>query len=49
MLKSILRRAVAALGIPLLLGAVPAQSRAPQLARPALWEVTNQDTTIYLF
>lgn len=49
MLKSVLRRVVAALSVPLLLVAVPAQSRAPQLAHPALWEVTNQDTTIYLF
>jgi uncharacterized protein len=49
MLKSLLRRAVAALGIPLLVGAVPAQAREPQVARPALWEVSDPDTTIYLF
>jgi len=49
MLKSILRRVVAALGIPLLFGSVPAEARAPQSARPALWEVKDPDTTIYLF
>src|SRR6476660_7859096 len=49
MLKSLLRRFVAAIGLPLLVGAVPAQARAPQLARPALWEVSDPDTTIYLF
>ena len=49
MLKSLLRRVVAALGIPLLLGAVPVEARAPQPARPALWEVSDSDTTIYLF
>jgi len=49
MLKTLLRRAVAALGIPLLLGAVPAEARAPQAAHPALWEVADPDTTIYLF
>jgi hypothetical protein len=49
MLKSLMRRVLAALGIPLLLGAVPAEARAPQAARPALWEVTDPDTTIYLF
>lgn len=49
MLKSLLRRFVAALGIPLLVGAVPAEARAPQVAHPALWEVSDPDTTIYLF
>jgi uncharacterized protein YbaP (TraB family) len=49
MLKSILRRVIAALGIPLLTGAVPAEARAPQPAHPALWEVSDPDTTIYLF
>lgn len=48
-LKSFLRRALTALGIPLLLGSVPAQARNPQVARPALWEVSDPDTTIYLF
>lgn len=49
MLKTLMRRAVAALGLSLLLGAVPAQARAPQAAKPALWEVSDPDTTIYLF
>jgi uncharacterized protein YbaP (TraB family) len=49
MMKSVLRRVVAALGIPLMFGAVAAEARAPQAARPALWEVKDPDTTIYLF
>ena len=49
MLKSLVRRVAAALGLSLLLGSVPADARAPQVARPALWEVSDQDTTIYLF
>lgn len=47
MLKSLVRRVGAALGISLLLGSVPAHARAP--ARPALWEVSDPDTTVYLF
>jgi uncharacterized protein YbaP (TraB family) len=31
------------------LGAVPASARVAQVARPALWEVSDPDTTIYLF
>ena len=49
MLKSLLRRVGAVLGLSLLLGTVPAQARAPQVAHPALWEVSDPDTTIYLF
>ena len=50
MVKNFLRRLVTALGIPLVaLGAVPASARAPEVARPALWEVSDPDTTIYLF
>jgi uncharacterized protein YbaP (TraB family) len=49
MLKSLLRRLGAALGVSLLLGSVPAQARVPQVAKPALWEVSDPDTTIYLF
>lgn len=49
MLKSIVRRVAAALGLSLLLGAMPAQARAPHSGRPALWEVSDPDTTIYLF
>jgi uncharacterized protein len=44
-----IKRGLAALGIPLLLGATPAVAKAPQLARPALWEVSDPDTRIYLF
>ena len=49
MLKSLVRRLVAAIGIPLLVGSVPAAARAPEVAHPALWEVSDPDTTIYLF
>ena len=51
MLKSLLRRAVAALGISLLsLGsAAPAAVATEHVARPALWAVSDADTTIYLF
>jgi uncharacterized protein len=49
MVKSFLRKAVAALGIPLLVAAVPAEARAPHVSQPALWEVSDPDTTIYLF
>jgi len=49
MLKSLFRRVVAVLGVPLLVGAVPVEARAPQVAHPALWEVSDPDTTIYLF
>jgi uncharacterized protein YbaP (TraB family) len=48
MLKSLLRRFGAVLGLSLL-GSVPAQARAPEVGRPALWEVSDPDTTIYLF
>jgi len=49
MLKTLLRRVGAALGLSLLLGAVPVAARAPLTAQPALWEVSDPDTTIYLF
>lgn len=49
MLNSIFRRAVAALGLAGLLVSAPAAARAPAPAHPALWEVTDPDTTIYLF
>lgn len=49
MVKKLLRRLVSAIGIPLIaLGAAPAPARALS-ARPALWEVSDPDTTIYLF
>jgi hypothetical protein len=49
MMKSLLRRVVATLGLSLLLGTVPAGARAPQTAKPALWEVKDPDTIVYLF
>jgi uncharacterized protein YbaP (TraB family) len=49
MLKSILRRVGAIFGLSLLLGVLPAEARAPETGRPALWEVRDPDTTIYLF
>jgi uncharacterized protein YbaP (TraB family) len=49
MLTSWLRRIGAVLGISLLLGSVPAAARSPDIARPALWEVSDPNTTIYLF
>lgn len=49
MLKSLVRRVGAALGLTLLLGSMPAEARAPQPAHPALWQVSDPDTTIYLF
>lgn len=48
MLKSLVRR-VAAAGFSLLLVGAPAEARAPEVARPALWQVSDPDTTIYLF
>ena len=49
MLKSLVSRMFAALGVALLLGAGPAQARAPAGAHPALWEIADADTTVYLF
>jgi hypothetical protein len=48
MLKSLFRRAAAPVLAALALVA-PAQAKAPQNARPALWEIADGDTTIYLF
>jgi hypothetical protein len=49
MLKALLRRAVAALTLSLALIAGPVAAKPTQLARPALWAVSDADTTIYLF
>src|SRR5258707_4274588 len=49
MLKSLLRSAFAALGLSVLLVAAPAEAKAPPAAKPALWAVSDADTTIYLF
>ena len=49
MLKSLFRRAFAALGLATLLIGPAAAKEAPKTAHPALWEVSDADTTIYLF
>jgi hypothetical protein len=49
MLKRFLRRAFGALGLSLALATAPAAATAGQTARPALWEVSNASTVIYLF
>src|SRR3954454_17062120 len=49
MLKKILQRGLAAIGVSLLLGAGPAAAKAPPPAHPALWAVADADTTVYLF
>ncbi|MGE5563940.1 MAG: TraB/GumN family protein [Bacillota bacterium] len=49
MLKSFFRRVAASLGLAALLAAAPASAKAPQSGHPALWEVSDPDTTIYLF
>jgi len=49
MLKKVLQRGIAALGVSLLLGSGAAQAKAPQAPHPALWAVADADTTVYLF
>src|SRR4051794_36972020 len=49
MLKSFLRRAAGAFGLAGLLAGAPAAAKSPQVAHPALWAVSDADTTIYLF
>jgi uncharacterized protein YbaP (TraB family) len=49
MMKSLFRRAVAALGLSILIASAPVQAKAVETAHPALWEVSDPDTTIYLF
>jgi uncharacterized protein YbaP (TraB family) len=49
MLKSLVSRMFAALGVPLLLAANPVQAKAAPAAHPALWAVADADTTVYLF
>jgi uncharacterized protein YbaP (TraB family) len=49
-MNKLLRRLLAPFATLLALGsAAPAEARAPQAAKPALWEVSDPDTTIYLF
>jgi uncharacterized protein YbaP (TraB family) len=49
MLKSFFSNAARVLGAALLFVGLPAASRAAEAAHPALWEITDPDTTIYLF
>ena len=49
MLKSFFGRIAAALGLGGLLLGAPATAKAPAVARPALWQVSDSDTIIYLF
>ncbi|HEX3423539.1 MAG TPA: TraB/GumN family protein [Sphingomicrobium sp.] len=49
MLKSFIRRIAAIFGVAGLLVATPSAAKAPRAAHPALWEVSDPDTTIYLF
>ncbi|MEO8454563.1 MAG: TraB/GumN family protein [Sphingomicrobium sp.] len=49
MLKVFLRRALAAVGLSLALAGTQSSARTVQPARPALWAVSDTDTTIYLF
>jgi uncharacterized protein YbaP (TraB family) len=46
--KTVFRRLLAALGVPLAFAACPVAAKAP-IARPALWSVSDADTTVYLF
>ena len=47
-MKNMFRRLFTAFGLPLAFAAVPAEAKAP-VARPALWSVSDADTTVYLF
>lgn len=49
MLKSLFRRAAASLGLVGFLIAAPAAAKTPPAEHPALWTVSDADTTIYLF
>ncbi len=49
MLMKILRRGLAALGIAALASGATVAEPASARARPALWQVSDKDTTVYLF
>jgi hypothetical protein len=49
MLKSLFRRAFAALGLSVFLMAPAAAAPPAHVAHPALWAVSDADTTVYLF
>jgi uncharacterized protein YbaP (TraB family) len=49
MMTKLLKRLVAPFAALFAFGATNASAKAPQPARPALWQVSDPDTTIYLF
>jgi uncharacterized protein YbaP (TraB family) len=49
MLKAILRRGLAMLGLAALAGCATVPETASATGRPALWQVADKDTTVYLF
>ena len=49
MLKRLFERTLAALGFAALAGCATAPQQAADSARPALWQVADEDTTVYLF
>jgi uncharacterized protein len=49
MMTKLLQRLIAPFAALFALGATVADAKAPQTARPALWEVSDPDTTVYLF
>lgn len=49
MVKSLLCRVAAMLGLSIIAAGTPAAAKAPAAARPALWQVSDADTTVYLF
>ncbi len=49
MVKKLLRRLGAALGMSMLAIGTPAAAKSGPAARPALWQVSDADTTVYLF
>ena len=49
MVKSLLRRLATVLGLSVLAIGTPAAAKSTPSARPALWQVSDADTTVYLF
>jgi uncharacterized protein YbaP (TraB family) len=49
MMTKLFKRLAAPFAALLALGATGAEAKAPQTAHPALWEVSDADTTVYLF
>src|SRR5690349_19717947 len=48
-MKKLLHRLFVPVAALLALGSTASAAKAPQVARPALWSVSDADTTIYLF